>query len=378
MQITRRSALALSVLGLINGSLWAQQKGKPPADKKPDSKPAKEKPSQISEIGGKKLQEWIKEIDDRDPSIRENAIRTIVMFGPAAGEAAPTLIKHVDQDYDKDTSPRVNAIMALGAIDFLNEKDVTDTVSRLKKAATSDRQTICRYHAALVLGRFGTEAKSAVRELMSATKDGGSWEIRKAAVFALARACQDPNKGPSYEALQALAAPLSGLTRDPSSQVRLEATMALALMGRLPPPSAKLVEGALLNATYDKNVPVAIWARVGYMARANKVTKNDIAFLTKHLKARELEYRAHAARALGTIGEKAKPAVPDLIKLLDDKEPLAQFAAITALGSMGDAAKEAEKPLRNLLNRKDLTDDDKQYVKDALQNITKVKPKPKK
>jgi HEAT repeat protein len=382
MQISRRSALALSVFGFFNGSLWAQQKTKPPADKdgskKPDDKSGKPKPppvSQISDVAGKNLEAWIKEIDHPDPSIRENAIRTIVMFGPKAGKAAPRLIWHVDRLNDKDTSPRVNAIRTLGAIDFLNDKDVTDAINSLAKCATQDSQTICRYQAAVVLGRFGTEAKSALPALRAATKDGGSWEIRKAAIYALSQACQDPAKGPSDQDVKTLAGPITN--NDTSSQVRLEATMALAMMGTLPRASETFVTETLLKASSDRNVPVAIWARVGYMARKG-VTPRDLKYLTGLLKDRELEHVCHAARALGTIGDKAKSSVPDLIKLLDHKEPLAQSAAIWALGSIGPGAKEAEEPLRKLLKQNDLSDGDREYINDALRSIAGPKPKPKK
>src|SRR5437588_11507019 len=37
-----------------------------------------------TEVGGRKLEDWIKDIDSPDPSVREHAIRIVLEFGPAA------------------------------------------------------------------------------------------------------------------------------------------------------------------------------------------------------------------------------------------------------------------------------------------------------
>src|SRR6516225_5877902 len=111
-------------------------------------------------IGGKYLKDWIKEISSPDPSRRENAIRTVVLFGAyASQEALPALMERIERD--NDTSPRVNAIMALGAIEFTTDKDIQKAVDVLRRrvVATGESQNIIRFQAALILGRFGEKAR---------------------------------------------------------------------------------------------------------------------------------------------------------------------------------------------------------------------------
>ena len=89
----------------------------------------------------------------------------------------------------------------------------------------------------------------------------------------------------------------------------------------------------------------------------------------------DLPSRTHAARALGTIaslgnpGPLLKPVIPYLIKLLDDKEELAQVAAIWALGRIGPDAKAALPRLKELLQDKNVTEEGKQFVKEAIDLI---------
>src|SRR5262249_47574893 len=162
------------------------------------------------QIGGKSLKQWIDEIKSPDPSRRENAIRTVVLFGPyAAQQALPALLERIERD--NDTSPRVNAIMALGAIEFTDEKDVQKVVDALRRRVTTsgESQNIIRFQAALILGRFGERARRGMGELISATQDRGSWEIRKAAVFSLARTVYDIKEPVNSQAIDALVSRMS-------------------------------------------------------------------------------------------------------------------------------------------------------------------------
>lgn len=73
MECLRRSVAAFSSLVCSLGPL-----GAPP---KPGEKAA-DKPT-INEIGGKTLNQWIAETKNADAGVRENAVRTIMLFGPA-------------------------------------------------------------------------------------------------------------------------------------------------------------------------------------------------------------------------------------------------------------------------------------------------------
>lgn len=321
-----------------------------------------------TELGGKTLKQWIIEITSADPSRRENAIRTIPLLR-GAEEAIPALLDRVDRD--PDSSPRVNAVMALGAIEFRKEEDVARAVRSLANRL-KDTQSIIRFQAALVLGRFGGRARPALAELIEATKDPGSWEIRKAAVFAVARAASDTAQPVSPQAIAALVARLSP-SLESSSLVRLEATMSVHSIGKLSPSDNIKVVNALKSARSDKDKMVSIWAIVGLMVHNNELTKQDMAVLIKFLQSPELPHRTHAARAIGTIasvgnpGPVIEPAVPMLIDILErDKEELGQIAAIWALGRIGAPAQPALKRLNGMLQEKDISEEGKTFIREAI------------
>ena len=368
MELSRRalfaSALGATCAGLVGAQ--APQTGTIVGQMKPRS--TEDLPTSL---GGKNLKQWIAEIKSGDPSRRENAIRTIPLL-KGGQEAIPELIDRVE--HDSDSSPRVNAVMALGALPIGPREDVSRIVTALKFRLVNDSQSIIRFQCALVLGRFGEQSRAAMKELIQATKDGGSWEIRKAAVFALTRAASDVAKLVNSGAVEALVSRLSS-TSEASALVRLEAAMSIATLGMLSKHDHEVVSKGLANAEYDREKMVAIWARVGLAVHDNKLTPADIKTLEKYLQSPDLPSRTHAARALGTIaslgnpGPLLKPVIPYLIKLLDDKEELAQVAAIWALGRIGPDAKAALPRLKELLQDKNVTEEGKQFVKEAIDLI---------
>jgi HEAT repeat protein len=324
-----------------------------------------------TQLGGKDIKQWIAEISSLDPSRRENAIRTVPLLR-GAEEAIPALINCVKRD--NDSSPRVNAVMALGAIDFHRQEDITKAVEALTYRVTNDNQAIVRFQAALVLGRFGGQARPAMEALIKATSDQGSWEIRKAAVFALSRAAFDADRPVASPAINALVQHMSA-TNESSSLVRLEATMCISSIGGVNPADNKTVVAALRRAEDDKEKMIGIWARVGLCVHDNKLEAKDVDTLIKFMRSPHLPERTHAARALGTIayvgnmGPLIKPAIPALIELTRDKEELARVAAIWALGRVGAPAKPALPRLNEMLKDKELGAEGKGFIKEAIQMI---------
>src|SRR5438067_7836714 len=89
----------------------------------PAGAPAAEPPSpptppEITEVGGKKLDDWIKDLGNSDPSVREEAIRAVALF-PNANKAVPALLERL---HDSDESPRVKAAQALAIIKIDDDK----------------------------------------------------------------------------------------------------------------------------------------------------------------------------------------------------------------------------------------------------------------
>jgi HEAT repeat protein len=91
--------------------------------------------------------------------------------------------------------------------------------------------------------------------------------------------------------------------------------------------------------------------------------------IAKLLKAPELSHRAHAARALGTVGAKGKSRVPDLVEMLQDKQRDGVLAAIWALANMKDGAMKAVPALTELAQRKETDEGVKQAALDAIDVI---------
>src|SRR5205807_8913929 len=140
-------------------------------------------------FNGKVMFDWMTDLKDKDVSVRERAIASLKVYGKAAREAAPLIIKAIK---DPDMSLRVNAIITLGFIG-IDPKDRQSGIDALKGRLTTDEQQgIVRFQAIRALGRLGRDGYDAVPFLIRATQYSHCWEIRAAAVSALASTGWDP------------------------------------------------------------------------------------------------------------------------------------------------------------------------------------------
>jgi HEAT repeat protein len=326
------------------------------------------------DILGKSLKEWLKELDSVDPSAKVKALQALPYFGEAAKkEAGSAMLKAVEH---YDASVRVNALIALGTTG-LPDRDLPECVKVLKGKLGSDSQGIVRLQCAVLLGQIGRDARSAIPDLIAATKNQTSYEIRKAAVTALGFVGAGDAKNPSdFVVTRALVEIFYGQAPDKSADVRLEAVMAVALMAKPGPPAERAHALTALKAVAKgKDKIIEIWARLGIMAH-DEVSEKELAEIAKYLKpAENIMVRMHAVRALGTIGNKAKAHVGDLIELLDDKDVgLAALAAV-ALGEMGGSASKAVQAIEDLIKKKELDDNSKDTLKTVLDRINGKKVK---
>jgi HEAT repeat protein len=313
-------ATAVFVVGICVSPTQAQQQPntKPPGGGQQDVKELA-KPKEISSgtvIGGKTLGDWMNDLKDKDPAVRENGLATLKIYGTAAREAAPLIIKLLR---DGDTSVRVNAAIALGLIgmDDINMREGISGLARL----LADGQLVVRYQAAMALGRLGPDARDAIPNLIPVVRPDGyasghCWEIRKAACFALGSVAADKENGPDSRAIGALI----GAFNDSCHQVRLEAVIAILVLGAPATGREKIaINNALRPLAKDRNKHVQIWASMALM-RMDKVIEENLALIAKHLKATEASVRQHSARALGTVGPEASSCVPNLVDALQHEE----------------------------------------------------------
>lgn len=295
----------------------------------------------VAEVGGKSLKQWMDELKHADPSVREEAIRALTLFGPEAARAVPLVVERLQ---DGDSSPRVKAVIALNMLE-IHKEDVPRVVAALGQRLLNDNQSVVRYQAATTLQRFGEDARGAQAGLAKGVTDPATWEIRHACVIALRKAGRDPKGGPNHMVERALLEAI----RDPTFQVRLEAVMALGALGVPDDPALLLtVVKGLQERLIDRDPTVKIWAHVALMA-LDKVSDTSVQAVIKFLKHNELKVRVHAARGLGAMGAKGKAAIPALIAALQDKEVPAVAAAGWALGQMDELAGSTRAALTDLL-----------------------------
>jgi hypothetical protein len=338
---------------------------KPPAKLDPKEMPVPTSPSLIE---GKDLDMWMDDLRDPDPSVREKAIRAIVLFGHDATRAVPAIVDRCMMD--PDASPRVRAVIALTVLEIA-EKDRSKAIEALnKRLMEDDPQGIIRFHACLALTRFGDEAKTAIPGLVKAVSERSSFDTRRVAIVALRKIARDHKNGPDARATNAL---LGRLAPDvePAMEVKIEAMIGLGVMGR---PADKAlftkVETTLEAYKNSSNELLSIWAWYGLIAHEKVTDEKGLEGICKHAESRKVITKVHTATALGTVGPKAKSRVGCLIKMLDDKDGEVFIAACTALASIGEPGEKARKALTDLAEAKDDADPKPDPVRKAIAKIT--------
>jgi HEAT repeat protein len=371
----RRAALNVAagacLAGLLGGIALAQPQPPPPSGAKPASPPpampaapaapaknvaVPNAPSYPTEIGGRSLEEWIRDIDNSDPSVRAHAIQVIVEFGPSARKALPAITRQVKRL--NDLSPQAYAIIALaelvpqtpgGAADPWTDEAVNALIAELENP-----EAVIRFRAATAIGYIGPPARNAVKSLIPQLQDRHSWEIRKAACFALGTVGRDAQGWPMAVALESLS---TGVADTVSKDVRLEALQAIIRLGApLPQTPLPRLGGVLkqrLMAERDK--VVLIWVRVAMMALdASLITPPNVNAVAKELKSSDPELRVATARALALMGPAAKNTIQDLIDALPRAtDPVLAIELCRALGRMGQFAERAIPSLETMDSQKD-------------------------
>jgi HEAT repeat protein len=215
--------------------------------------------------------------------------------------------------------------------------------------SSTEYQRAVRLQAVLALAQIGPRARSAVPTLVKNAQDNSSWQVRKAVCFALGRIGADPSKGPDPSALGTLLT----CCKDAAGPVRFEAILALSALGLSPRPTEVVQEKkALVSLLNDPDKNIAIWARVLLMfLDESYLTPKSLVYLTNFLKKdSDPKIRSAAARAIGTLGPKAKSLIPDLFDALNDKELDVILNALSALGMMIEVSPTVLPELESRLN----------------------------
>lgn len=328
--------------------------------RKDDKADKKEVTAPITEIAGKNLDHWIKEIESTDPSRREVAMRTVLEFGPnKAYLAVPALIKELKKHTPTkpiDLSVRVSGTIALStALAGVKEPDtaqVKEAVAILRRFL-KDAQAVVKMRALEALPRLGAEARAAIPEVILLVKDIDTWETRRAAIRTLAALAVDPKNLPEPKVLEAI---YKQLHNDSSHDVRLAALQAIAMLGQGGELGQKqYMIRELEGAAKDSDPMIQLYSHLALMTVRHAITQEQLAAIAKLLTNKEdMTVRVQAADALTLAGSmlslsdktlqaqvakviagaRSKNVGPTLLSTLGDPHPEVVVAAINALASL--------------------------------------------
>lgn len=371
---------------------------------------------------------------NRDPNIRVDAVSALGTLGPA-GKAAESLIA----DGLKDDDPRVRAtaakalgekggeaknyipalVEALKDSDYFVKKSAAEALSKIGPSAVpalfqaarneskvsqastagktyqpwqeiSKAEVIAKMGAPAVpelieglkdkdwpikimsfgaLGKMGSSAKAAVPELIIKLKDGKETEkARAAAVLAaigpgaviaipvLIESLQrtEPNlKENAAEALGkiglAARAAIPELRKSLGDRpwVRVNSALALWEIAGSTEGVPVLIAGLQGDDSWIKELSLRKLVEIGPPAAASAVPD-----IRKLLSDKDYRLKKYALEGLGTMGEEGKAALPELIEIVKSTHTDTEFyeTAVRILGSLGPAAKDAIPALAERLN----------------------------
>lgn len=331
------------------------------------------------EILGDNLESWIKKLSDRNPTVRSNAVRLVPLFGKDAAKAVP---KMVDMLRDQDISVRLAAVDVLSSNPIDDPQQLKEMFGCLNDSYLYSQQTSLRTQGAFAIGRMGFVlirafpkdiAEKTIPRLLSEfqLRYPGSYEVRKAAAFALGRVAFGPD-GSDPRVVKGLIQSLN----DDSVDVRVAATQSLILLG---PPSNDQQLLAEKKILFDKMIAEKdgvqrIWLRVAFMRLdAKEVTANNLKAIAESLDAKVPAVRSAAAEALGMIGRSAASKAGDLrvgLKLVDSEKPEDfdfLLKCLWALGQMGPDASFLMNEVRPLTQHKN--EQIRKFAQDTLDQL---------
>jgi HEAT repeat protein len=359
----------------------------PPPDAQPPKDPPPEKPKEPQwpkEINGKDVAGYVKDFTDPDPSVRERAVRTLPNFGPDArkgtGKALLKVMQGDSSRAGRDPGVRVAAYVAAAALGFEDEADTREAIRLLANGASAAADgSATRLNAVQTLATFGPKADAAVGNLIGPPLLDVSYETRRSVAFTLGRIAFNEQSGPSRRAIGALH---GTLITDQCVIVRLEAMQSLVLLGPpwLPRPGAPplkdvkdpkdapkpdekdaAVTVAAVKARLglaggsrplENDRQVEIWARLVLMRFDPKeVNDANLTAIARHIGSADLGTKLQALSALGLMGEAAEKKLEDVVRALEETDPLVVETAVTTLVKMGTAAKPAIPELEKLRTR---------------------------
>jgi len=333
-------------------------------------------------IGGKGLGQWAKDLESKDPEIRELAVRTIPYFGRPALIHIPKLIDRLA--VDKEYNVRFAALLVLSQNPIEDEKQRADIVRHIinDDGLLRSVQVPMRTQAAIALMGYGREARGAIDMLTGDNylRFQHSFELRMASAAALASIGQRdpklPQLGPDMRAVMALVNQLN----DPCLRVRDEVAKAFMVLGRPAKPEDWIKEKLILLDRINTE-PDAVqknWLRAALVQLdgTEEEFNKQIGAISGGLYSDKQDIRLAAAQAIGMFGAKSKGLVGHLLKSIhsvensqkqDDVDFL--YMCVWAIGSIGPEAKKEKEALPVLQK---MTKHQNQLVKETAEKAVSL------
>ncbi|MGH9822235.1 MAG: HEAT repeat domain-containing protein [Blastocatellia bacterium] len=222
-----------------------------------------------------------------------------------------------------------------------------------------------RKHAIIALGRIGYP--SAVASLHAILKSSPDPDVRALAAFSLGQIASQYSVSPLLERMEA---------PDEDVEVRARAVEALGKIGSNKDARESLgkygvsgVADSIGHALPDPSKAVGKneeeIASMALTALLRIKDPSTVPAITNQLRSPSPDLRWRAANALGRIGQNLAPAVPQLVSLLSDKEPLVRAHAAKTLGIARDPR--AVQPLITLVS-----DGDQKVVAEAVRSLGSI------
>jgi HEAT repeat protein len=275
----------------------------------------------------------ISALEDRDQSVRREAVLLFCGMGAEAKPAVPALKKMMFNRQDDDLFPfRTEAAKAVMRI----TPDNTDVIPALCRMLEEPKPRI-RIDAARVLGTLKDKSVGAVPVLANRLKDHEP-DVRQAAAQALGDIGSK-----AKEAVPALAQAL----KDPSGDVREFVAQALGYIGA----AAKGAVPALAEAL-DNNDPTLKAKSLGAFERIGVDAKAGMPAVFRALEDTDPTIRGYAAQALFTIGPDFQN-LPALLNRLKDANPHVRSTIVAVISQVADKDKRAIPILKKLSENED-------------------------
>jgi HEAT repeat protein len=236
----------------------------------------------------------------------------------------PDLLKDITTGNEAEKVKAINRLEELGVT---SEAAVAALMSQIQNDSAA-----VRAHAVHALGAL--RATGSVELVIPLVFDKNA-EVRHAAFYALRELKPEPK----------LIVPLiDQVLKEPDPMVRMHVLTLVAEIGKPAVPA--------LIKLLDKEES-APWGCIALGAIGADAAE-AVPAITKLLGAtHHPKLRLEAAMTLSSIGPAAASALPELMNILDKKDPVVLPGAIFAIGRLGPAGKPAEKKLRELAARED-------------------------